>query len=60
MSAVVYLKQTSITSLLRHWVSLAVSPEALTWLDNKREQIKGGELRGRVFYCFQCRIPLYR
>ncbi|MDB9320355.1 EboA family metabolite traffic protein [Nodularia spumigena CS-591/04] len=49
MSAVIYLKQTSITSLLRHWVSLLVTPEALTWLDNKREQIRGGEL-GREFF----------
>ncbi|MBE9200927.1 MULTISPECIES: EboA family metabolite traffic protein [unclassified Nodularia (in: cyanobacteria)] len=49
MSAVIYLKQTSITSLLRHWVSQAVTQEALTWLDQKREQIRGGDL-GREFF----------
>lgn len=49
MSAVIYLNQTSITSLLRHWVSQEVTQEALTWLDEKREQIRGGDL-GREFF----------
>ena len=49
MSAVIHLKQTSITSLLRHWISQEVTQEALTWLDEKREQITGGGL-GREFF----------
>ncbi|HYW21681.1 MAG TPA: EboA family metabolite traffic protein [Nodularia sp. (in: cyanobacteria)] len=49
MSAVIHLKKTSITSLLRHWVSQEITQEALTWLDEKREQIRGGDL-GREFF----------
>ncbi|MDB9372739.1 EboA family metabolite traffic protein [Nodularia sphaerocarpa] len=49
MSAVIHLKQTSITSLLRHWVSQKVTSEALSWLDEKREQIRSGNL-GREFF----------
>ncbi|MBI1242291.1 MAG: hypothetical protein GC195_12365 [Nostoc sp. RI_552] len=58
MSAVIYLKQTSITSLLRYWVSLKVNQKTLTWLDQKREQIRSGEL-GREFFTAFSTVPRY-
>ncbi|YAF94686.1 MAG: EboA family metabolite traffic protein [Nodularia sp. CChRGM 3473] len=58
MSAVIYLKQTSITSLLHHWISQVVNQAALTWLDEKREQIKSNASNREFFTAFSA-VPRY-
>jgi hypothetical protein len=49
MSAGIYLKLTSISNLLRHWISQKVTQEVVTWLDEKTEQINSG-VTGREFF----------
>ncbi|OUL24942.1 EboA family metabolite traffic protein [Nostoc sp. 106C] len=48
-AAVIHLKLTSTTSLLRHWLLQELNLEAVTWLDEQREQIRNGA-SGRGFF----------
>ncbi|MBD2252629.1 EboA family metabolite traffic protein [Nostoc parmelioides] len=49
MSALISIKTTSISSLLRYWISQIVDKETITWLDEKQEQIKSS-VTGREFF----------
>lgn len=58
MSAGIYLKLTSISNLLCHWISQKVTQEVVTWLDEKREQINSG-VTGREFLRAFSAVPRY-
>lgn len=58
MSPSINVDLTSITALLRRWLSQCVAQESLTWLDEKREQISGGAMK-RVFFTAFSAVPRY-
>ncbi len=58
MSSSTHVYLTSITALLRRWLSQCVAKEGLTWLEEKREQISGGVLE-RVFFTAFSAVPRY-
>ena len=49
MSALITIKTTSISSLLRYWISQVVDKKTIIWLDEKKEQIKNS-VTGREFF----------
>lgn len=51
-TAVIHLKLTKITSLLRHWLLQELNQEAVTWLDGQREQIRNGAIARGFFTAF--------
>ncbi|MBR8838006.1 MAG: EboA family metabolite traffic protein [Stigonema ocellatum SAG 48.90 = DSM 106950] len=48
----------NITDLLHHWLTRQVSQESLTWLEQKREQIRSGA-NTRVFFTTFSAVPRY-
>ena len=57
MSPVIALT-TTVTDLLRRWLSRYVAEESLTWLDQKKEQIAEGA-GTRVFFTAFSAVPRY-
>lgn len=53
-----HLNLTSITDLLRRWLSRYITKEGLTWLSQKSEQIAGGA-SARVFFTAFSAVPRY-
>ncbi|MBE9205161.1 EboA family metabolite traffic protein [Nostoc sp. LEGE 06077] len=58
MSAVIDEKITNINDLLHHWVARQINQEAVTWLNEIREQINSGA-NIRVFFSAFSRVPRY-
>jgi hypothetical protein len=58
MSAVTDLKLTSINELLHHWVTRQLSLEAITWLDETRQQVSIST-NTRVFFSSFSKVPRY-
>lgn len=58
MSPAIYLNQTKITDLLRHWLKQQVTQTGLNWLDEKRAQIAEGAPE-RVFFTAFSAVPRY-
>lgn len=58
MSPSTHFPLTSVTALLRSWLSECVAKEGLTWLDEKREQISEG-VQQRVFFTAFSAVPRY-
>lgn len=58
MSTLKHLDLTSITDLLRRWLSRYVAKEGLTWLSEKSQQIAGGA-SARVFFTAFSAVPRY-
>ncbi|MCC5636756.1 EboA family metabolite traffic protein [Nostoc sp. CHAB 5844] len=58
MTAVIDDKLTNINELLHHWVVRQVTQEAVSWLNEIREQINSGA-NARVFFSAFSRVPRY-
>jgi hypothetical protein len=58
MSAVIDHKLATISDSLHNWVTQQISQEAITWLDDKRNQIKSGA-SARVFFTAFSAVPRY-
>jgi len=58
MYAVINDRLTNINELLHHWVTQQVTQEAVTWLDEIREQINSGA-NIRVFFSAFSKVPRY-
>lgn len=52
MSTLINIKSTSISSLLRYWISQVISQKNLTWIDKQRDKIKISETNREFFTAF--------
>lgn len=52
MPALTHIKLTSISSLIRYWISQVVNQETVTWIDKKRKEIKSSETGKELFTAF--------
>jgi hypothetical protein len=58
MSAVTNLELTSINELLHHWVTRQMTVEAVTWLNETRNQISSNA-NPRIFFSSFSKVPRY-